>query len=704
MNVLNRIQAGVSARMGLAAWHYLQKNHPAAPAIVHRLPGGPTWPVDEAENLTANALAYRVSTWVYACVYAIQEAGSTLPLRLYQRKGQDREDWLEINEHPLLDLLDRPNENEWDTWQAISSGLFADLELHGNWYLYMNLDDAGLPTELFRMRPDRMKVVPDPQIWVRGYVYDINGQKIPFERQEVIHHKTYNPYDDFYGLSSISPARLAVVGYTQAELYNDAFWKNSAVPAGALRTDQELSTEVYKRLKEDWRKTHKGTDKAHRTAILEQGLEWQGIGVSYHDADFIPLQKMTREQIAAAFQVPPALIGIFEYANYANAERQELMFWHGTMIPKIQKQDQALTRGLARRFGDDLVLMTDLTGVQALIAEQRDAMKVDTAAIDKGLRNVNDTRKLRKMGKPYPWGDDYLVPMNLVPWSQTWGAGKPPGSEEPPEAPPVAEEAAPGLPPRFRRLYPLKLVRDARWGYWQALIAGPSHQFARMLRGKYDQQRASVVAAYEASLEAKVGTFEIESWLFDFDDWDDIMRQAARPTLLNAANEGGMFILGELKLEMEFNLTDPRLQQAIDSKAFVFAHQVNGTTLDQLRATLSEGIQAGELKEEVIARIDHVFKGRKNNADVVAQTEVSAMSNKGAVEAMRQTGGIVVGKEWHAGGPRPRAHHAAANGQVVGVNDPFYVGGEHLEYPGDPAGSARNVCNCHCAMLPVVKE
>ncbi len=45
---------------------------------------------------------------------------------------------------------------------------------------------------------------------------------------------------------------------------------------------------------------------------------------------------------------------------------------------------------------------------------------------------------------------------------------------------------------------------------------------------------------------------------------------------------------------------------------------------------------------------------------------------------------------------RTRPAHWEADGQIVGWDEPFIVGGEELRYPGDPQGSAGNTINCLC--------
>jgi hypothetical protein len=54
-------------------------------------------------------------------------------------------------------------------------------------------------------------------------------------------------------------------------------------------------------------------------------------------------------------------------------------------------------------------------------------------------------------------------------------------------------------------------------------------------------------------------------------------------------------------------------------------------------------------------------------------------------------------KTWSAvGDEKTRPDHMDADGQQVGINDTFQVGGEALLYPGDPEGSDEQTMNCRC--------
>jgi hypothetical protein len=128
------------------------------------------------------------------------------------------------------------------------------------------------------------------------------------------------------------------------------------------------------------------------------------------------------------------------------------------------------------------------------------------------------------------------------------------------------------------------------------------------------------------------------------------------------------------------------------------------TTREQIVKQIAIGQSAGK-SVDVIARAISanipsisVWRGA-----LIARTETHGAANYGADAAARETG-LDVRKEWvSAEDERTRSSHAAANGQVVAMDQPFNVGGELLMFPGDPAGSGSNIINCRCAISHIVE-
>lgn len=127
--------------------------------------------------------------------------------------------------------------------------------------------------------------------------------------------------------------------------------------------------------------------------------------------------------------------------------------------------------------------------------------------------------------------------------------------------------------------------------------------------------------------------------------------------------------------------------------------QISRTTENQIRQLIIEGVEEGLGNAAIAANIRAkapIIAGVR--AAVIARTETHSASQWAQVTAIRDTG-LVLRKEWVAANDeRTRVFHGDANGQIVGPNENFVVGGEELEFPGDPNGSAENIINCRCVL------
>lgn len=126
---------------------------------------------------------------------------------------------------------------------------------------------------------------------------------------------------------------------------------------------------------------------------------------------------------------------------------------------------------------------------------------------------------------------------------------------------------------------------------------------------------------------------------------------------------------------------------------------ISDTTRNQVIDAVSRGFADGLGQSGTAQYIrDLIPQFSRARAGVIARTETHGAANYGAVGAARETG-LNLRKVWiSADDARTRPDHAAADGQVVGMDDSFRVGGEDLRFPGDPRGSAANVINCRCAI------
>jgi HK97 family phage portal protein len=340
------------------------KRSRTAPLLALHTQGRPQWtPRNFAslarEGYAGNAIGYR-------CSRMIAEAAASVPWLLYDGER-------EISEHPLLDLLTRPNPS--GSGRALFESLYGFLEVAGNAYLEAVALDGNI-RELHVLRPDRIRAVPGPDGWPESYDYAVNGSSLRLPGTAVLHLKLFHPLDDHYGLSPLEAAARAVDTHNAANAWNKAMLDNAARPSGALvfrgpDGTGNLSGEQYLRLKKELEESYQGAHNAGRPMVLEGGLDWKEMGMSPQAMQFIETKNMAAREIALAFGVPPMLLGIpgdNTFANFAEANRT---FWRQTVLPLVGRTAEALSHFLAPHFGGGrLRLDFDSDRIEALSLER----------------------------------------------------------------------------------------------------------------------------------------------------------------------------------------------------------------------------------------------------------------------------------------------------------------------------------------------
>jgi hypothetical protein len=115
-----------------------------------------------------------------------------------------------------------------------------------------------------------------------------------------------------------------------------------------------------------------------------------------------------------------------------------------------------------------------------------------------------------------------------------------------------------------------------------------------------------------------------------------------------------------------------------------------------IQRAFDEGLGIDEAKRLINKQFPQYSIAR---SEIIARTEIVSASNLGSISSARATG-LTLNKVWLATRDnRTRDDHAAADMQKVGINEMFNVGGENLEFPGDPFGSPGNVISCRCSIF-----
>lgn len=348
----------------------------------------------------------------FSCIDAIATAVASTNLELYRiQKGDD----IEIDTHPSLSLLTRPN--DFQTGVDLVYQLASHIHTAGKAVLYPVRTAQGIPVELWALDPTRLQIVAG-EGFVKGYVY-INpmGVQVPFLPTELILIYRPNPYNAYEGVSTIEMSRRAIEADLNAQDFNSKFFENGANPSGILSTAGTLNENSFTRLRRQFEEKYEGKQNAYKTMVLEGGLSYTQVQLSQKDMDFVAQRNMSRDEIMSIFRVPKTILAITDDVNRANAETSNYVFSARTVKPMLDLIVEKLNRFYIPMFNDKTIELR----FENPIPEDKEAeLKYDTASVN-NWETVNEVRSRHGL-EPVEGGDELQAKTPDL--SSLFGGGK----------------------------------------------------------------------------------------------------------------------------------------------------------------------------------------------------------------------------------------------------------------------------------------
>ena len=363
---------------------------------------------------------YLKNAIVYRCVNEISRGASAVPFVI---KAGDQI----IEEHPLIDLLNRPNPLQ--SYSEFFNSLFGYVLLSGNAYILKVGADTGTPQELHQLRPDRIVIKGSGNQIPDRYQYVLNGkihQQYEVDQEngfsDLKHIKLWNPLDDYYGLSPMSAAAVEVDQFNMASKHNVNLLNNGARPSGAIVFKPQddagfavnLTESQRQQLLTDLNNRFSGTANAGRPLLLEGDFDWREMGLSPKDMDFLNLKHMSATDIAMCFGVPSQLVGVPDAQTYANVAEARLALYEETIIPHLRKLSSDLNEWLVPMFDERLRLEFDIDSIPALSERRRKIYENVTSAVREGIMTRNEAREIIGL-QPVDGADDLYISATLFP-------------------------------------------------------------------------------------------------------------------------------------------------------------------------------------------------------------------------------------------------------------------------------------------------
>ena len=201
---------------------------------------------------------------------------------------------------------------------------------HGNAYALIIRGDGMRPKELHVLNTEDVKCLV-----VNGEaVYQVKDEYVSGEN--LLHFKMYS----FDGIKGVSPIlyNAEAFGY---RIKQDKYKAQvlGTKPPGLLSYDGALTSEQTKQASEMWKRMTQGNELGG-TPVLGGGAKYQPFMIPPNEGQMIESAKLSREEIAGIYRVPPTMIQDYERATFSNAEQQDLVYLKYSLTPILKVIEQ----------------------------------------------------------------------------------------------------------------------------------------------------------------------------------------------------------------------------------------------------------------------------------------------------------------------------------------------------------------------------
>jgi len=573
--------------------------------------------------------------------------------------------------------------------------------------------------------------------------------------EEVIHFRRPNPTNFWRGYPPLRAFQLAAETDFAAGQFTKGMMMNNADMGLIVKVEAQLSDDQREQMLSALRERKRKAGTADRPIILENGASIEKPTIASANLEVLSERKFNRQVVCMVLGVPQEILGFSEDANKSVSAKAYDIFIDETVAPLCARMEAPLQR-LCRAFAGAPHTMGKRIKSGGTRASAKGRKNVPSLFFDidahpnrqerRRARFDAATKAFQGMGIPLcqvneifglgidceelPHGDNSYLPMTLenigTEQEPTGGeAAEPTASEDNQSddtskpgdtvndafkrlaaslnklaAIPAPAKSGSGILPLIAesRVATTPQVGAAAKGHSQAYLASvraSEKKKAGRLTAFFLAQKGRVMRRLKERYGSKAGDAGIDA-LWNASEENRLITE----TLNKFITLDLAFGAAQLSAEVGIDFSLP----PSDATAYLLQRQnritgINQTTWDDLKASLTDGLSAGDSFEGLAERVREVYaEATQSRAEMIAITETNTAVNSGRWLAMKDSG--LEYKAWitsHLEGTRP-THTACEKEGTIAIDETFSNG---LRYPGDPDGPPGEVINCRCHLIAV---
>lgn len=627
-------------------------------------------------NVVRNSgnVRFTPSTQLTGITYkAIDKIGQSVSV--YKPEVSKRNGEAYVN-HPIYNLFSQPNPRQASTYFTHLDSMIYEIYGESFWYLVKG-ERSDKVQEIYQLNPSQMELVIEDGELVGYKLHKNNGDKVPFDLDEIVHDMRPNPFNEWRGISVMERALVYIDTEITTSVFTLNYMKNNASPSGIVSLPN-MEKESFKQFTQEWRENYEGPQNAGKTGFIRGGeASFKAVGATLKDVDQEVTRKMAKDDVLMMLDVPKGLLGVSGDKGMGRSETEalEYIFAKYKIEPMMTRLDRMWEKILKISMPAD---SSTISHTSPIPEDKEFAHKQNKELVNIAL-TPNEVRARLGYGE-IPGGDD-LNPDGI--------------------APVVSKEVKRLV---MKKSKTAKEINNEQESFRKKLVE-TNDVYAKKLKTKLSdfarKQESMVIDKINVSSKA------FDEWLFNIKEESEAMATALTPVvieLMEAQTEDvANFITGEL-----ITVTD-EMRRTVEQNILKISGVYNQDTITQLEKTLTEGQSSGESLNKLKKRVENVYSDAKGyRAERIARAESLKASNRAAELTYKQSGYTTV--KWFTN-PGACEFCQSYSGRTKQVGSNFTVVGDVVT--GVDGGQLRVDYsdidvpplhpNCTCSLIPVTE-
>lgn len=362
--------------------------------------GGWLGGMDSASGVTVNTESALGVPAIWAAVNFISGTLAGLPLKVYRKRGDDREP----ASGGLTNLLHDAVNDECSSFEWRKHA-FEQVLTGGRSFTYIERNASGTPVALWPLDPTAMTVeVPLGQT-ARVYKFGSKSKSVTYEARDIIDVPFMLRQDRIGHRSPLATNRDVIGLAIAATQYGSKFFQGGGVPPFAVTGNFQTSGALARAADDLAEAVRKAAKEQRQALTLPAGLDIKPIGADPEKSQFVELQRFIVEQVARIYSIPPTFLQDLTHGTFSNTEQQDLHFVKHTIKRWAEQFEQELNLKLFGRRSNTQYAELNMDGL--LRGDFKTRMDGYAQGIQNGILTPNEAR--RQENRPSMDNGDVLL-------------------------------------------------------------------------------------------------------------------------------------------------------------------------------------------------------------------------------------------------------------------------------------------------------